>query len=301
MFDARKAALRLGELSLSPEVLGRVLELSDDPSVGPTALADVAKADPGFTIEILRTVNTAQRSLVRRIDSLPEAITMLGVRNVRNLALTLLVRHRFLEVPNNPYLRREDFWRHSIGTAVATETLAKELGLRYTALAYTAGLLHDLGILLLGLEAPRDLEEICRGIEAGESNLDADKAVLKSTHAEVGAEAAEVWKLPEILRDAVRFHHRPREWLKGGMLADAVCVADVLMSPEKPACFSGGPAEEYAKALEDLGLSADSEVLIRAKTAAESQLSSTMKMFAGAAVRHAPSRSMSRPRGGSAA
>jgi putative nucleotidyltransferase with HDIG domain len=296
VFDAHAAALRLGQLSLSPEVLGRILELSDDPAVGPPALADVARADPGFTFEILRAVNTAQRGLARRIHSLPEAITLLGVRNMRNLALTLLVRHRFLSVPSNPYLRRENFWRHSIGAAVASEALARELGLRYTAIAYTAGLLHDLGILLLGLEAPRDLEEICRLVADGADPLAADRLVLGASHADVGAEAAEVWKLPELIRDVVRYHHRPQEWLKGGLLVDAVCVADVLMSPERPACYGGGPDAEHAKALEALSLDPDGDVIRRVRAATESQLTTTMRMFAGAAGRHTASGTMTRPR-----
>lgn len=281
MFDAPAAARRMGHLALSPEVLGQILELTDDSSVGSRRLAGVAQADPGFTTEILRTVNTAHQSFARRIDSVSEAITLLGARRVRNLALTLLVRHRFLAVPNNPYLRREDFWRHSIGTAVAAENLVQPLDRKSMALVYTAGLLHDLGILLLGLEGAAELEEVCRRVKGGQEPLEADRDVLGATHAEIGAQAAETWSLPEAIRDAAGFHHAPSDCKREGTLVHIVCVADVLMSPETPTCYGGASSAEYERSLSALRLTPESDQLVRAKSAAESLIASTLQMFTG--------------------
>jgi HD-like signal output (HDOD) protein len=239
-----------------PEVLARLWQMSDDPNQGAAELATVVGMDPALSAELLRAVNGARFGLPRSIDSLKEAITFLGTRTVRNLSLALVVRDGILPRRREPIqFDREAFWRHCIGTALAAESLASELDLESAPSAYAAGLLHDLGIMVLDVVAPEHLDQILQLVRMGTPIRRAEREVVGCTHAEIGRFLAESWNLSDLLLACIRDHHSPLDAdRESRALACVVQIADTLVSPEGPECYSGGPCDEHDRAVAFLNL-----------------------------------------------
>ncbi|HEX7596960.1 MAG TPA: HDOD domain-containing protein, partial [Polyangia bacterium] len=190
----------------------------------------VIKVDPGLTANVLRLANSAYFGLTRRIATAREAIAMLGLKRVYDVA-TMAAVQRFLPARIPGYeLSSEGYWQHCVAVAALAENLAKT-GSATPALAFTAGLMHDMGKLVLGeflaLHAAPILEKLRRD---NASLIGAEREVLGVDHTEVGAELAAVWKLPEAVVSVIRWHHDPNQVPAGAERAcvDLVHVADAL-------------------------------------------------------------------------
>ncbi|MGQ0721721.1 MAG: HDOD domain-containing protein [Candidatus Eiseniibacteriota bacterium] len=246
---AQSQILALSSLPPMPEVLARIWQVSDDPKLGARELAEVVGLDPGLSSEVLRTVNGAQFGLRQPVQALREAIVLLGVHAVRGLSLTLLVRNGLRPRGHRPFqFDRVAFWRHCVSTAIAAEIIARTARLADPELAYVAGLLHDVGIMVLDNTSPEQLGEVVQLIRGGMPLLEADIQVLECTHADIGRLFAERWQFPQAIVAAIASHHEPhateREFQA---IACAVLLADTMFSPETPACYSGASPEHHAR------------------------------------------------------
>jgi putative nucleotidyltransferase with HDIG domain len=251
-----------------PEVLARIWQVSDDPRLGARELADVVGLDPGLASEVLRTVNGIQFGLRQPVQALREAIVLLGVQAIRTISLTLLVRNGLRPRAHRPFqFDRLAFWRHCVSTAIASETIARTARLTDPELAYVAGLLHDVGIMVLDNTSPEQLGEVVQLIRSGTPLLQADVEVLECTHADIGRLLAERWQFPRAIAAAIASHHEPHAAeSESQAIACAVYLADVLFSPDTPACYSGGPAEHHARAIALLKLDEPSLARVHEQT-----------------------------------
>lgn len=266
--DLEQELDNLDRLPALPQALGRLLSMLDSRSSGGKDLAQVIEADPALATQILRTVNSARYGVGRRVSSVAHAVTLLGTRAIRRVALALGFR-RTLEqgkrATGPPYSHREDFWEHSVTAAFLAEGLAEKFRLPGAGAAYAAGLLHDLGLMILDIVAPDILENLESRMSGGlDDILDPEIEEMGCTHPEIGRMAADRWGFPSDLVEAIATHHWPLEAPAASRkLACVVAVADAFASPEERRCFSGPTDATVRDALLHLGAGEDTVNAIR--------------------------------------
>ncbi len=198
------------DLPTLPHVVSQVLEKTHDSN---TNLADIVKlisADQSLVSTYLRLVNSAFYGFSRRITTLKQAITLLGFRSVRNVVVNAGVVGVFRRRAFNNYYRHR-LWEHALACAVGARIVAGHTGYAAREEAFTAGLLHDIGKVVIDQYAPRDSTAIMRRVETGEEARAAEKEILGVDHTEVGSWVADRWHLPRSLCSVIRDHHDPEK------------------------------------------------------------------------------------------
>ena len=202
----------LRDLPPFPWITTKVLQLFAAPSdtVDAKRLSELIRADASLSSELLRRANSALYGLRSQIGTVDRAVTMLGLDQVKGLAMTVGVGSYLRSSLKLAVLRR--CWRHSLGCALIAEELAPALKARPDQ-AYTAGLLHDLGRLGLLVKYPQsyaDLLNVC--IENHFDLMSSERDLFDIDHCEAGSWLAEGWEFPQDLVEVIaEHHHRPPE------------------------------------------------------------------------------------------
>ncbi|MCA1947170.1 MAG: HDOD domain-containing protein [Armatimonadetes bacterium] len=197
------------ELAVLPHVVFKVLELSGNEDYPTATMEQAITVDPGFSSRLLRVANSSYYALPRKVQSIREAITCLGFRAVRQLAMTVGVFDVFIGKNDADSLRRRAWWRHAVDTAVCCRWLASKKPVCKPDEAYTAGLLHTIGKSLLdrfGQGQYRFVEEL---VARGAPVLGAERAVFGCDHIEAGVAAARKWGFPESLQSSMQYLLEP--------------------------------------------------------------------------------------------
>lgn len=192
-----------------PDVFIRINQLVEDPD---SSTADIAKAvsqDPSFTLRMLRVANSTFYGFSSTIDTVDKAVAVIGTSQIRNLALSMSVAHSFDGLPND-LVSMDDFWRHSLYCALIARILAKQADGCDPEAVFTAGLLHDIGELIIFSRLPEQARESLLLVLDQVDDLplyQAERQVIGFDHAEVGGELARQWGLPQLLEECIAYHH----------------------------------------------------------------------------------------------
>ncbi len=209
-------------------VAAKVLKLLDDPDSSADEVQKTLRLDPGLTANILKLTNSAYFGLPSKVGSVKQAVLLLGWKRLTKIVLTTCVNAVIDKTVPGYDLPPGELWRHSVAVSVTSEGLMQELGLKVDDEIFTAALLHDLGKLVLGEFVAEDLETIRSIAAKGIPFQMAEREVLGTDHAEIGARLLEAWSFPPRLVGAVRWHHEPDSADETSSLIDIVHVANVL-------------------------------------------------------------------------
>ncbi|MFN8545064.1 MAG: HDOD domain-containing protein [Candidatus Binatia bacterium] len=206
----RAEVLARRNLPTIPAVLTRIITLVDGEMTNARHLVDVIERDQALTGKILRLANSAFFGQSRRVATIPRAILLLGFSTVRNLALGVKVWEAL--AGGVAKQRLEALWIHSVTVALATKLLAARLCDGDPDEAFTAGLLHDVGRLVIAVRFKDDYwkaigEDVAGASASGEPIDVVERATFGVDHAEVGGWLFEAWNLPAGIVEAVRHHH----------------------------------------------------------------------------------------------
>lgn len=211
-----------------PLIYQRLLEVINHPRGGTNDVANVIREDTALTARLLKVVNSAFFSFPRRIDTVSQAVAVVGTSQVRDLALATSVLTLFKDVSPD-LVDMNGFWKHSLACGVGARVLA---GLRQESNVerfFVAGILHDVGKLVVYLRAPEEAQEALRvAREKGSLLHRAEREVMGFDHAQVGEALLAQWNMPTSLREAVHFHHDPRMAERFPLEAAAVHFGDIL-------------------------------------------------------------------------
>jgi HD-like signal output (HDOD) protein len=218
-------------------------------------VGEIVKKDIGMTVKILQIVNSAFFGLRRRISDSNEAVEFLGLDTISSLTLGLGIISQ-LESTELSTVLLARLWEHSISVGILAHKIALSENPAVAVDAFTAGLLHDIGEVVLAINLPKQFFEAQKLVEEQNiSRADSEKAVFETTHAEVGAYLIGLWGLPTQVVEAVAFHHTPCESGSETFSAlTAVHIANALQhtqSSDDPALLRPYYDFEY---LEKLGL-----------------------------------------------
>ncbi len=194
-----------------PEVYLRLSELLEQPDATTRDIGNLIAQDPSLTLRVLKLANSPLYGLTRQVETVDHAVTVLGKRQIIEIVLATSVSKVIAGIPNTVY-DMDDFWRHSILCGIVTRGLARECRRADIDFAFVAGLLHDIGQLVLFNRFPgqsRVALELVMDRDIPVSLFLAERKVFGFDHAMLGGRLLEQWYLPERLRECVEFHHEP--------------------------------------------------------------------------------------------
>jgi HD-like signal output (HDOD) protein len=226
--DPDRLVLRPADLPSLPLVYTSLQAALDDPRASATRIADILSQDAALTARLLRLVNSAFYAFSIPVETVSRAVLLVGTQQIHDLALATLVMQMFDGIPPD-LIDMPSFWRHGLGTGVAARVLAAFRREPNIERYFVAGLLHDVGCLVLYRREPRTCRDILvRARGDAVPLLGLEREVLGTDHAAVGGALTRAWHLPQSLADAVAFHHEPG--LAGEHLGEAALVhlADVI-------------------------------------------------------------------------
>jgi len=221
---------RAADLHALPVVAFEAQELIRDQRTSAQDLAKLLSKDPALATRVLKLANSSFYGFQKRIGNLPQAIVVLGFQSVKNLTFTVGVIEKFRPDSAIDSLDYPTFWAHGIATAIAAEKIARNVPGRHTSNAYMAGLLHDIGKLVLVQNAPSLHREVLGRISEGLSLLEAEREVLGRDHAELGARFLQRWNLPVNLIESIASHHAVESPQGEVALCEVVQLADLLIN-----------------------------------------------------------------------
>jgi putative nucleotidyltransferase with HDIG domain len=199
---------KLQDIPTLPIVAMKVNELINDPSSSSADIADVLKKDQVLTAKILRLVNSSYYAIPGGVGDVQRALAFLGFNTLAQLVLSLSVFSVFSTKVDSEDFSMLEFWRHALGTAVCSELLAKKLGYAKPEEAFTCGLLHDIGKLVLHEIDSDRLAQIVR--ETNRRNctfVEVEREWELPGHSFLGEVIATKWGLPQVIRLSIRYHH----------------------------------------------------------------------------------------------
>jgi putative nucleotidyltransferase with HDIG domain len=221
--DLRRRIERLRQVPTLPRLVERVVAALDDSEIDLARVGELIEVDQALTAQILRLANSAFYGAQGRTTHVAPALILLGTTVTRSLVLTSAVFDR-----HSVGLR--GFWEHSIGCAVAAGALAKVTGRVPPEEASAAGLLHDLGKVILYRELPDDFADIlARAKDTGRSFRAIELERLGVDHAEIASWLTSRWHFPPELAEPIAFHHHPSRAWRAADHAAIVHLADVLV------------------------------------------------------------------------
>ncbi|MCF7809474.1 HDOD domain-containing protein [bacterium] len=203
---------RVEDFGVPPDIILRLIAVIQDKTHTIHNVVDIIQSDPSLTARILRVANSAAFCRKTPINTLSRAVIQMGERIVTGIALDFCMKQVYEKNLTGYNCSSEDFWAHSLMTAIAAREISRHTNNNISPdIAYTAGILHDIGKAIISEFIVDNNTLMQDWLDKGEVGdfLAAEKQLVDTDHAEVGWMMASKWKFPEELLNAIRYHHNP--------------------------------------------------------------------------------------------
>lgn len=214
------------DLPTLPAAVTAVIHETESSTASASSVARYLEQDPALAARVLRLANSAFYSLRRQIMEIPEAVVVLGMRTVRNLAMIAGSYPWMVRELKGYELGPTELWAQSLAVAAGAQAVARRARLN-DAEAFSAGLFHNIGKVALSVWLEKKAGLLFSSADDRRPFDEVEREVLGYDHTQVGAHMAESWNLPKPLIRAIRYHHTPSEAPEDGLVA-CVHVADYL-------------------------------------------------------------------------
>lgn len=219
-----------GSIPSLPMIYYRIEETINRSASSLTDVGKIVGRDPGLTTRLLKLVNSAFYGFPRRIETVSQALVVIGLNQLRDLVLATSIINLFQGIPKD-LVSMESFWRHSIACGLAARLIADRRNEAHPERFFVAGMVHDVGRLIMY----KKIGDLCREalIKAKTKGIPlavAERETIGFDHCEIGRMLFKSWGLPGSLEEAVTCHHRPGKAGLYPLEAAVVHVADVLVN-----------------------------------------------------------------------
>ncbi len=228
-YNPSNLVIDIPALACLPEILGELNSALSNPSSTMADFGEIIENDSSLTARILKVANSSFFGFPSKIETIPQAITLIGTQEVRDLVFATKVIRTFPGVPED-LVDMKSFWEHSLACGLAAKVLAIQKRMPYPEQFFVAGLLHDIGRLILFLKIPEASREVLAFCCEHEMPLlDGERKLLGFDHADVGGELMKLWQIPTPIFYGVRYHHQPMSADIYPVEAAIIHVADIIV------------------------------------------------------------------------
>ena len=228
----KRVVSNIRNLPTPPIVFHQIQKVINNPNASAERVAAVLAEDPAMSVKVLKLTNSAFYGLAREIDSVKQAVVIVGMEAIKNLVLSASVLDMFKgNSMDQEY--QEEFWRHSLATAFCCRILARRVktrGIVDADAAFSGGLLHDVGKIVISCFLSKEHQALKQEREKDKTSVDfiLEERVLGYNHAQIGGFLAAQWKLPKKLSEAITHHHQPQLSEGDTPVAHIVHIGDFL-------------------------------------------------------------------------
>jgi len=220
---------RIKNLPTLPTVFYAISNALADPRVTNKEIAKIISDDQASSFKVLKIANSAFYGFRSRVDTISQAIMILGFNEIRNIVLALSIINLFSKEKESMNFNPVGFWEHSIAVGIITRVIGNEAGPINLESYFISGILHDIGKLFLYLYAGKEYAAVFRTIEEKNCLLqEAEKEILGFDHCMIGASVAEKWGLSPNIIYAIKYHETGPVLEKHNRLVATVHIADIF-------------------------------------------------------------------------
>ncbi len=210
-----------------PEVYFLVKEKLNDPRSDMREVSRIISQDADLTVRLLRLANSAAYGIPQRVETVSRAVPLVGMRQIEALILATTAVEAFARLPAE-MVNMAQFWRHSVFAAVISRILARSVNVLHAERLFVAGLVHDIGKLIVYHQLPDIAQEVLERNRLGEDMSAIERELLGFDHAVVGAALARQWDLSQGLQEAIACHHEPAMASEFPLEAAIVHIANLM-------------------------------------------------------------------------
>ncbi|MDH3327047.1 MAG: HDOD domain-containing protein [Gammaproteobacteria bacterium] len=226
--DPKQLVKDVRDIYSLPTIYYRVDKAINDPATSNAQIGSILSEDVGLSARLLKLSNSAFYNFPSKIDTITAAISVIGTKQVRDLVLASSVIKMFEGIPED-LVKLDSFWAHCIGCGVVARVIAGINRERNVESFFVAGILHDIGSLLIYSKMGEKATEVIRYVNEHQCTLhEAEMKCIGFTHTQVGGYLLKQWKLPKNLIEAVYYHHRPISSRSYPVFASAIHIADII-------------------------------------------------------------------------
>jgi putative nucleotidyltransferase with HDIG domain len=225
------------ELPTLPSVAMEVLGLVHDPEITIQRIAECIHRDPPLAAKVLKMANSVfYRRSEQQVETLHHAIIFLGLSEIINITTTVSIFATLMKGKSAEASIREKFWDHSVATGLIARHMDKKLNLKSMGREFVAGLLHDIGKIILDQYLHAEFIEAYKlSNEMNKPMYEAEMEVCGTTHMELGYFVAQKWHLPDYVSDVILYHHQPSQSAYKE-IASLIALADLLAKSKEMSC-----------------------------------------------------------------
>ncbi len=226
-----------------PAAVDKLCKLASNTNSDVFEVAQVISGDHALTAKLLKVVNSAFYSLSQKVSTIFQAVIILGYREIRSIAMGFSVMSISKSLLLNACIPIEEFWKHSLGTAILSKKIAKKFRYKDPEEVFVAGLLHDIGKLILMDYSLKEYSDVLQKTELLKHRLyEVEQKTFGIDHAKAGEKLCQYWKIPSNVCTAIGNHHTPSLAKEGNEITFFIQMADCL-TKRKSIGFTGDFAE----------------------------------------------------------
>ncbi len=228
----RQVVSNIQNLPTPPIVFQQIQKVINDENCSAAMVAAILAEDPAMSVKVLKLTNSAFYGLSREVNSVKQAVVIVGLQAIKNLVLSASVLDMF-KGKNIDQEAQEKFWRHSLATGFCCRILSRDLqsrGIVDQDTAFSAGLLHDLGKVVFSCFLEKEYIQIQDALKENpeSTEFELENKLLGYNHAQIGGFLSVLWKLPQKLGEAISYHHNPEELKDENLLVYLVHISNYI-------------------------------------------------------------------------
>ncbi len=254
-----------------PDIVFQINNMVADPNCTAADIGHLISLDTALSMRLLKIVNSPFYGFPSAIETIPMAITVLGIRQLRDLVFMTSVINKYNHIPSD-LLSPETFWNHSIATAISAQLLAKEVKLSNNERLFTCGMLHDLGLLIMAITVPDETRQILElAHNTSKSSHELQMNVFGFSQGDLGVALIRKWNLPESFIEPIQLQQINKPALRYPMETAILKVANVLANNNHDTALIGDNQIIHPGTLEILGIDENILIDIQEKTTGKVQ------------------------------
>lgn len=224
--DILKRLQSVSNLPPIPRILQEITQLFNSPNLSARKVEMMIEKDPSLTLKVLSVANSPLYGLRRNVTSINTAVILLGMQEIKSIVTSIRMAST-MKMKADKYFNPDKFLNHSMLVGLLAQRMSKDLGFNFEGDGFVAGMLHDMGILIIHEYLSNEfLQIVGYSVQNKTSFLEAEYKVLGLSHQEISEFLTNKWSLPSVFSDALQFHHQPAKSKENNFLTAILHVAD---------------------------------------------------------------------------